>query len=204
MDNLLGQFSYPVFLYLLWVFFLIVSVFGLVVGLGLMTRSAVMFRLFESMNRWVSVRKMMKPLSTPYFIEPALMKRPAMLGMMVIPGATTAVVLLNDIPAEIFQPVFLGPMSYGSAVVLSQYTKDFLLIGNGICVLVGLLLLFAPRLLSRLENYADMWYSVRKRTQTLSQMHIEVDQWVLAHPTVSGITLTILSFGLGSSMYARL
>lgn len=204
MDKLFGQFTYPVFLYLLWVFFLLASGFAFVVGLGLSLRSPAMLRFFEAMNRWVSVRKMMKPLSVPHFIEPALMKRPALLGIVVTLTAAMSVMLLNDIPAEIFQPLFLGPMSYVSAVVVSQYTKWFLLIGNGLCILIGLLLLFSPHWLYRLENFADMWFSLRKKTQRLTQMHVGVDQWVLAHPTVSGVTLMILSVGLGFSTYARI
>lgn len=204
MDKLFGQFSYQVFLYLLWVFLLFGSVLGVIVGSGLLLRSHAMLRFLEFMNRWVSVRKIMRPLSVPHYIEPVLMKQPARLGAFVTPGATTAVVLLNDVPAQVFQPIFLWPMGYGPAVTLSQFTKWFLLVGNELCIILGLLLLLAPHWVSRLENYTDKWYSLRKRTKPLYQMHNEVDQWVLAHSTVCGAMLSIISLGLGFSMYARI
>lgn len=204
MDTLSSQLSYPVLLYLLWVFFLIASTFGLIVGLGLALHSPAMLRFINFMNRWVSVRKMMKPLVIPHFIEPVVMKQPTRLGMVITPGATTAVMLLNAIPAESLQPIFLGPMTYGSAVVLSEYTKWFLLISNGLCIVVGLLLLFAPHLITRLQRYTDTWHSVRKHTKPLTQMHLEVDQWVLAHSTIAGLTLIALSLGLGFTMYGRI
>ena len=65
-------------------------------------------------------------------------------------------------------------------------------------------MLFSPTLLSRLEVVADMWYSVRKSTLPLAKMHTEVDQLVLAHPTVSGIALMVMSLGLATAVLARI
>ena len=146
----------------------------------------------------------MKPLEIPRLIEPVLLKHPGRLGIGIILGAVTSIYLLMDIDAEIFQPMFLGPFSYFSAVVLAGYTKSFLLIGNGICMAVGLLLLFLPHRLSSIEAYTDQWYTLRKQTRPLDQMHHGVDKWVLAHPTIFGITLSIMSLGMGASMYARI
>jgi len=66
------------------------------------------------------------------------------------------------------------------------------------------MLLFFPRALSIMESYTDKWYTFRKQSRPLYEMHFEVDRWVLAHPTVSGITLSLLSLGLGVSMYMRI
>jgi len=204
MNNLIGQVSYPVFMYMVWMFFLIVSGLVFFVGLGLALRSRSMMRVFDLMNRWVSVRKMMKPLSVPHYVEPVLLKRPVLPGVSIIAGAATSVFILMDYEAAIFTPVFIGGVPYATAVVLAGYTKWFLVIGNVLCVVVGLLMLTSPTWLSRIEVVADMWYSVRKRTLPLAQAHHEVDQWVLAHPTVSGVALIVMSLGLAASVLARM
>lgn len=204
MNNLIGQVSYPVFMYMVWVFFLVVSGLVFIVGLGLALRSPTMMRFFDLMNRWVSVRKMMKPLSVPHYVEPVLLKRPILPGAFIVAGATASVFMLKDFETGLFTPVFLGNVPYATAVVLAGYTKWFLVIGNALCALVGVLMLFSPALLSRLEAVADMWYSVRKRTLPLTQTHTEVDQWVLAHPTVSGIALIVMSLGLAASVLDRI
>lgn len=204
MSNILSQVSYPVFLYCVFVFFIFASIFSFIVGVSFALRNARMLRLFEFMNESYSVRKAMKPLETPRFVEPVLLKHPAPLGIGIILGGTTSIYLLMDIGAETFQPMFIGPFSYFSAVILADYTKSFLLIGNGICVAVGLLLLFLPHRFSSIEAYTDRWYTLRKQTRPLVQMHHGIDKWVLAHPTVFGITLSIMSLGLGASMYARI
>jgi hypothetical protein len=87
---------------------------------------------------------------------------------------------------------------------LADYTHSFLLIGNALCVIVGAMLLFFPHVLSTVESYTDKWYTFRKQTRPLHESYLEIDQWVLAHPTVSGVTLSVLSLGLGISMYVRI
>ena len=146
----------------------------------------------------------MKPLTMPHYVEPALFRHPIMLGASIILGALIAILLLKEIDADVFQPVFNGAFDEVTTAILAGYAKLFLLIGNVVCVLVGLLVLFFPHLLSSIEAYTDKWYTLRKQTRPLYQRHLEVDKWVLAHPTVSGITLSLLSLGMSVSMYARI
>lgn len=183
---------------------MIVSAFSFIVGIGLAIRNATILHFFDFMNKSFSTRRAIKPLTMPHFVEPVLLKHPTQLGVGIVLGAPISIFLISDINADIFQPVFLGPFSYFTAAILASYTKSFLLIGNGICVVVGLLVLFFPHLLSSIEAYTDKWYTMRKQTRPLNQMHLEVDEWALAHPTVSGITLSILSLSLFISIYARL
>lgn len=204
MSSALSQISYPVFVYCIFIFFMIVSAFSFIVGIGLAIRNATILRFFNFMNKSFSTRRAIKPLTMPHFVEPVLLKHPTQLGVGIILGAPISIFLINDINADVLQPVFLGPFSYFTAAILASYTKSFLLIGNGICVVVGLLVLFFPHLLSSIEAYTDKWYTLRKQTRPLNQMHLEVDEWALAHPTVSGVTLSILSLSLFISMYARL
>ncbi len=204
MDYLISQVSYPVFMYMVWVFFLITSIFVLLVGIGLALRNAAMLRFFDLMNRWISVRKWMRPLSVPHYVEPAVLKHRILMGGVIVFGAAIAIMMLKNLDTAVFYPVYLGLVAYPTAIVLADYTKSFLLVGNALGLATGLLMLLAPRWLSRLEAYLDMWYSVRKRTQALTQMHHDVDHWVLAHPTVSGIALIVMSLGLMASVFPRI
>lgn len=201
MSAILSQVSYQVFLYCVFMFFIMVSVFAFIVGISITMRNATMLRLFEFMNRSVSVRKAMRPLSLPHFIEPILLKHPSQLGLAIIVGATISIYLLSTIDERNLQPIFLGPFSYFSALALADYTKTFLMVGNVLCIGIGLLMRYYPHHLSRIEAYTDRWYSVRKRTHSLEYRHHGVDLWVLSHPTISGIALSLMSLGLFISMY---
>ncbi len=204
MNGILSQVSYPVFVSGVFIFFIVASAFSFVVGVGLALRSPTMLRFFNFMNKSVSTRRMLKPLSSPHYVEPQLLKHPRILGGAIVAGALVSVLLLRGIDAGVFEPMYRGAFDYPTAQVLAGYTRAFLLVGNLLCAVVGMLMLFFPHVLSAIERYTDKWYSFRKETRALDEMHYEVDHWVLAHPTVSGVTLSLLSLGLGISMYMRL
>lgn len=197
MNNLISQVSYPVFLYLTFVFFLIASVFSFFVGIALALRSKRALKLFDALNRWVSVRKMIRPLSTPHFIEPTLLKRRTLLGVAIIVGAAVSITLIAEAdlrPSLSFFEAGLTPQEIGG---VASNLKKFLLISNLLCLLVGLAVIFFPTALATIESYTDRWYTLRKRTLPLDKMRMEVDNWVLHHPTSVGITLSVLSLSMG-------
>lgn len=204
MPGILSEISYQVFLYCVFVFFIIASIFSFVVGIGLAMRNTTMLHFFDFMNRSFSTRKAIKPLTMPRFVEPVLLKRAGFLGACILLGAVTSIFLLWGIDSNVFLPLFNGAFSYFAALALASYTKSFLLIGNGICVVIGILMSFFPRLLAGIAAYTDKWLTLRRRTRKLHLMHLDVDNWVLEHSTLSGLTLSILSLSLGASMYARL
>lgn len=204
MNNILGQVSYPVFISGVFVFFIIASMFSFIVGVGLATRSPKMMRFFEYMNKRISTRQLMKPLAKPRYVEPILLKRPGILGGAIILGAVGSIWLLREVDDIVFQPMYSGMFSIETADILSDYTHTFLLVGNGLCIVVGILLLYFPHLLTSIERRTDKWYTLRKQTRPLEMQYLHVDQWVLAHPTVSGVTLSLLSLGLGLLMYVRI
>ena len=204
MNQLIGQISYPVFISGIFVFFIIASIFSFIVGVGLATRSARMLRFFNFMNKAYSARRLVKPLTEPHFVEPVLLKHPTILGVGILLGAIVSIALLMGVDDIVFQPMYSGTFSSEAAEILAGYTHSFLLVGNALCIIVGVMLLFFPRLLSSLESYTDKWYTFRKQTRPLHENYIEVDKWVLAHPTVAGVTLSLLSLGLGISMYVRI
>jgi len=68
----------------------------------------------------------------------------------------------------------------------------FLLLGNAIAVLIGILLLCAPQVLQRLNTAGNRWFSSRKMGRSLNT-HIDTNQIVLSHPRVFGLLLIVAS-----------
>jgi hypothetical protein len=204
MYSIISQVSYPVFLACVFVFFILVSIFSFIVGIGLATRNARMLRFFDFMNRRVSTRRLIKPLTQPHFIEPVVLKRPDLLGICITVGAITSIVLLKDIDAFVFQPIYSDSFSFETSYKLAVYTRAFLLIGNILCIGVGLLLLFFPEKLQAIGRYTDKWRTFRRQTRVLHVTYFDMDKWVMSNATVAGITLSILSLCLGIWMYVRL
>lgn len=204
MYNLISQISYPVFISGVFIFFILASIFSFIVGVGLATRSTRMLQFFNFMNRRVSTRQLMKPLTAPHFIEPTLLRHPEKLGVGITVGAVLAVCLLREMDPVVFQPLYSGNFPAQTTEVLAGYTHAFLLIGNSLCVALGAVLMFFPEKLAAIGRYTDKWLTFRKSTRSLHEPYIDVDKWVLANATVAGITLSVLSLGLGIWMYIRL
>jgi hypothetical protein len=204
MYQIIGQVSYPVFIACVFIFFILASIFAFIVGVGLATRNARMLRFFEFMNTRVSTRKLTKPLTEPHFMEPVLLKRPAVLGISIMVGAIVAILLLKEYDAIVFQPLYSDIFSIETADILAEYTRAFLLIGNGLCIGLGALLLYAPEKLRVIGRYTDKWLTLRKRTRALNTPIFDVDKWVLSNSTVAGAALSALSLGLGIWMYLSL
>lgn len=202
MNNLLSQVSYPVFLYMTLLFFMIASVFSFLVGVGLSFRSRRALRLFDALNSWVSMRKMLKPLTMKHEVEPTLMKQPVWLGTTIITGAATALYLLQDVSLQPALLLFDGSLTAFEMDNVADNLKLFLIVGNALCLLVGISILFFPRSLSVVERYTDHWYSARRSTRVLDEMHMDVDSWVLEHPTSVGIAMCLMSASLGMMMYS--
>jgi len=204
MNSLLSQVAYPVFVSGVFVFFIIASIFSFIVGIGLATRSSTVLRIFLFLNREYSTRRALKPATMPHYIEPAVFRHPVLFGTGIALGALVSIYFLYGLDAIVFQPVYSGWFDYMTTLILADYTRSFLLYGNVGCEVIGLMVLFSPNTLSSVEAFTDPWYTPRKRTRPLYVSHNTVDQWVLAHPTVSGITLSIMSLGMGISMYMYL
>ena len=204
MYHFLGQVSYPVFIAGVFVFFILASIFSFVVGVGLAMRNARMLRFFSFMNKSYSTRRMIKPLTAPHYIEPVLLKHSRTLGAGIILGAIASILLLKDVDAFVFMPVFSDSFPEKTAEILAGYTRTFLLAGNAVCVGVGVMLLYFPHKLAVIARYTDKWLTLRRQTRRLYEPYIEVDKWVMANATVAGVTLSVLSLGLGIIMYMRL
>lgn len=204
MNQILSQVSHPVFLYMTFMFFLIASAFSFVVGVALAVRSQRALRAFDSLNRWISVRKMMRPLMMPHNVESTLMKRRVVLGSVIVGGALISILLLVGTDLTPALSLFEGSLSEVQIAGVADNLEWFMLVGNAVCLLVGALILFAPQALHAVENYTDRWLTMRKTMQPLEKMHMEIDCWVLKHPTSVGIALTVLSLSAGMLMYNQL
>ncbi len=204
MYQYLGQVSYPVFIAGVFVFFILASVFSFIVGIGLATRSARMLRFFDFMNKRVSTRQLMKPLAEPHYIEPVVLKRPMLLGAVILLGGLGSIWLLKGVDDIVFQPIYSGAFDIDTADILANYTHSFLVIGNALCVVLGLVLMFVPEKLQAIGRYTDKWLTFRQQTKPLSVSYFDMDKWVLSNATVAGITLSLLSLLLGIFMYMRL
>ncbi|MDP1909109.1 MAG: hypothetical protein Q8K85_12475 [Hyphomicrobium sp.] len=72
-------------------FFLISSLAGVLVGTGLIARSPAVFRLFDTLNRYVSTRRSLKVVSMPHDIGRNVHRHRLWVGPLFILGASYSI-----------------------------------------------------------------------------------------------------------------
>ena len=167
----------------------------LAVGLGLVFNSPSTLRFFSAMNRWISLRRVLRPAKIPRDTRQNVHKYRYWLATMFILGGLFSVYGLAtryDAGAVIFvfgldilRPAFAG--------WLVDSARWLLLVGNLAGIAVGILLAFFPDRLIALEARGSRWYSERQLAKGADAMNLTLDKWVAAYPRAAGWTITFFA-----------
>jgi hypothetical protein len=186
--NLLAQ----VLLSAMVVFLFAVSLLGLALGLALMLRNSVAQPFMALMNRWVSMRKALRPLEAQVSLPAAVGAR--WFGLILVAsGAYAAVVLVGSFDVERLALLFKVDPRYSLASVGLATLKWLLVAGSAAAVIVGLMLLLFPQAWRGLEERANRWYSTRNLELAGDTVYMSLDRMVETHPRVAGGVIFVLS-----------
>lgn len=174
------------------VFLFVTSVLGLILGLGLMLRSASTMPFIFMMNRWVSMRQALRPLELPLHLRPAGNAR--WFGVILIAvGAYAAVVLVGSFDVQRLALLFRADPRYSVTGLALEALKWFLVVGAVSAVATGVMLLFFPQAWRRVEDRANRWYSTRDLELAGDTVYMSLDRVVEAFPRAAGGVIFVLS-----------
>lgn len=176
--------------------FFIGGLFSLLVGFGLIVASAPTLRIFATMNRWVSYRTKLKPLSIPRDSWSMVEKHRRWFALVFIVAAIYALYHLTMTinAAAVAQYIAIKlhvPRLFAAWITASLWW--FMIIGNALAVLIGVMLGFFPATMASLETDSKRWYSFRTASKGADAMHLSLDQWVAAYPRTAGAIIVIAS-----------
>jgi hypothetical protein len=178
------------------VMFLVGGFVVLAVGLGLYFKSEGTLRFFDTLNRWVSMRRQSRPLEVARDTRPFVQRYRRWLAAIFIAGGAFALYGLTaryDPAAairlfrlEIFRPSF--------AMWVVDSGRWILIVGNFAAVVIGAALAFFPGSVDALEAGGSRWFSERQQFKGADDLRLPLDQKVAAHPRASGLIMAF--FGL--------
>jgi uncharacterized protein HemY len=187
-DVLVDQLLIP---FVLWVF-IVVSLVGVALGVGLIFASHRTLRFLSTMNRWVSLRSSLKSMEMPHDIGKAVYGHGRWFGAgFVVAGAFAAFVLLARIEVAAVVPA-LG--SNAPPVILDWIVESLrwiLIAGGALAVIVGLMLVFSTDAVRALEARMNRWTSTRQLGKGADTMHLALDRWVGTYPRAAGGMLAL-------------
>lgn len=170
------------------VFLLLGTVLGVAAGLMLIFASERAFRISDFLNRWVSTRAAMRPLDAYRSIKRPVYRMHRLVGSLICAGALYSLVVLGSpygASAIAKSLSTVGPPRFASWI--AESLTLFLLIGNFGALVFGLVLIFRPSALKRLETWADRQVSTRKPTKPLETQHFPLDEFARARPRLMGL-----------------
>lgn len=183
--------------------FFVLGVVGFVVGVGLIVSSPAMFRLFSVMNRWISLRRPLKPLEVPFDIKPAVGRSRLLFGALLSVGALVSLYgLLIRVDGQALAAALRFDLPGAYVAWLVDSLRWFLILGSVLALIVGVLLMVSPKTLDPFASAADRWYSTRQAVTGADEMNLALDDWVRIHPRAAGWVIAIgalivaVNFGL--------
>ncbi len=188
---------------LITTFFFVLGLAGLAVGVGLIVSSPKMFRLFAVMNRWVSLRRPLKPLEVSHDIGLAVRRNRFVFGVVIAVGASISLyglLIRLDMQALVAALRFDLPGAYVMWIVDSL--RWFLIVGSALALIVGILLVVSPDTLNPFMSASDQWISTRKAVTGADRMNLAVDNWVQTHSRPAGwaialgALIVVVNFGI--------
>ena len=184
---------YQILLTTLLAFLLAGSLLGIAVGAGLLARSARAQAFLGGLNRWVSMRRVLKPVELPRDTGHGGRGLGAVLA---VTGAYALFVLLQIPVAKIAAAMRIGASST-LALIAVEATKWLLLVGCAASLAAGVLLLFFPQAWRAVEARANRWHSSRQFARQFAvggdDMHVPLDRLAQSYPRAVGGLILALS-----------
>lgn len=189
-------------MYYLVVLLIFGNVFALAIGVLMLMAPQQLSALFKFSNRWISTRKITKPLAKPRPTERAILRYPRVLGAVLL--ASAVLILIKG-------TIFITAMSaadggrllarlYGDAKISSVVWESlwisliaFIVLGAVTAVVVGLMSLFQLGKLQHATESINRWVSTRQLTKPLDTPHYHLDKLVVAQPRLWGGVITALA-----------
>jgi hypothetical protein len=185
-------------------FFLLFSVVGVAVGLGLIVWKEPTLRFLGMLNRWVSTRRWLKAAEIPRDTSSAVQRYRIWIGAFFLLAAVYSLfgLLARFEMSALIQSSRLGAWQ-PAAVWLLQSLRWFLVLASVAAAVVGALMIFLPGALQKLETRANEWHSSRKALGGAPDtMYMPLDKWVEHYPRIAGAVIAAGAFAvaIGSLM----
>ncbi|HEY8096203.1 MAG TPA: hypothetical protein VIE65_08985 [Methylobacter sp.] len=179
-------------------FLLVGGGFSLLVGIGLIFQSELMFRIFDKMNSWVSFRRATRVLDIPRDSWPFVQRYRYVLSAFITTGAVYAAIrLITQVDMEVAVPGISNSLHLPSLFVswILNSIKWFLILGSVLGIATGLILGFSLSTLSKMEALSGTWISTRTGTsfKKADAMHTGFDKLIMSFPKTAGCIVTITS-----------
>jgi hypothetical protein len=175
---------------------LIFGILGMTFSVMLLLSPNMTKNLSRVLNRSVNIDQKIGLLDKEIEITNYVYNHNIVLGLVLIAGSAFSLFFFFfSLDVEKFTGVFWGSQDY---MFLAEITIPFIIwIGKVACMAglaAGLLLIFAPGSLKRLETKLNYWFDTKAMIEKLDLSSHELDSFFFRHPIMMGLTGAVISF----------
>ncbi len=169
------------------------GLFATLIGLWLMLAPLGFASFSGVVNRWVSTRQATHWLEAPRPIERFFYRRHRVFGALLIVGAAFALYSLGfHYDAARMLAAFALPWAGPGAEVFTTALTGFLLFGNAMVLLIGVVVLLRPSLLKGVETVSNRWVSTGEAFDSLDSHSDLPDKAIARRPRLAGAVLVVV------------
>lgn len=188
--------------------FFVLAIGAVAAGVGLIVDARRAFRVFGVLNRWVSTRRILDPLERRHDIERTVQHHRRWFGAaFIVGGAFSLYGLVGRLREAALVSLLDGRHPRPVLAWMVGSARWFLVAGAVAAVVIGILMIVAPRFLTATESRLDRWYSSRRFAEGADEIHLPLDRWVEKHPRVTGWAVLVGALavvaGTGALLFAR-
>jgi len=179
-------------------FFLVFSIIGVLVGIGLIAWRQPTLNLLTGLNRWISTRRWLKSAEIPHDTGSSVQRYRVAIGLFFVLAAAYS---LFGLIARYNVQALVPASSLGGWTPAAHWLLDslrwFLVIGSVAAAVIGALMVLMPETVQRLENRANEWHSSRKAFGGVPDtMYMPLDKWVEHYPRIAGGVIAVGAFAI--------
>jgi hypothetical protein len=185
---------------------LIIAVLGMILSVMLLFSPSLTKSLSKILNRRINFEEKIGFLDKDIDIVHNFYRHHVVAGILLIGGAAFGLFFFFfSLDVAKFTRVFLGSQQY--TFVPEILIDSIIWIGKVVCLialLYGVLLVFAPGKLRRIENKLNSWFETRLLIEKIDRTDHDLDSFIFRHPIIVGAVGSFLSFFLLSLSIANL
>ena len=178
----------------LLLFFLIGSLFALLLGLLFVFAPESAKRFSKTNNRWLSLRRTTRPLEVPHLIDRNLYRHHHLVGLFIILSSAYILYRLgfDYHHSQAVAALQGGVVGNGTTTIwLLESLLWFVLPMTIFFLFIGAAIAIKPSSLKGLEALSNRWLSTRKAMQPIERSNYSIDNWVEHHPRLFGSLLCV-------------
>ena len=177
---------------------LIFGIMGMTVSLMLLFSPRLARSLGNILNRSIDVDKRIEFLDKDIEISEFFYGHHIATGLLLVAGAAFSLFFfLFSLDVSKFASIFFGTRANIFTAELIASTITWIgTIGCLVGLVFGLLMVFRPDLLKRIENKLNSWFETRPMIDKLDKSSHDMDTFFFNHPVAFGLTGAVISFFL--------